>query len=241
MSERNDEELPGCTLPGAQDKFQATLSDDGRYVPIAALGPLRIPVWEVEIRDPKPFEELKSEPGPPSIVDTILADLKSANDKDTQKLLRGEISGDEAVKASLQRYREAEDNQAYLDEMKRRAMRRRQGFFDAGELVTAEELCDRLDISPCALEQAVLEHRMFSVWGPCGEIWYPAFLADPYYANLEQISLELGDMAGDEKWQFFTTPKYSLGGETPLVSLQLGNYGYVLNAAVQYRERSRAR
>lgn len=241
MTNKHDDELPGATIGGAQEKFLAHQDETGRYIPVDEYGPLRLPRWKVEIRDPKPLQEFKNEDGPPSIVDTLLAKIRAANEEDLQRRRRGEITADEAVKAVLDRYSEIDDNQEFLAEMHQRALLRRQRFFDDGELVTAEELCNRLDISPSALEQAVLDHRMFSVSGPKGETWYPAFLADPYYANLEQISLELGDMPGEEKWAFFTTPKHSLGGDTPLVSLQLHNYGYVLKTAVEYRERSRGR
>jgi len=70
MSKSYDDELPGATLPGA--KIVANFVD-GRYVPVPDPGPLRIPSRQVVVVDPKAIAEFRNEPGPPSIVDVILA------------------------------------------------------------------------------------------------------------------------------------------------------------------------
>lgn len=77
---------------------------------------------------------------------------------------------------------------------------------------------------------------MFSVPGLAGEVWYPAFLADYYRHHVECMSVVLGDIDGLLKWKFFTEPRWLLGGDTGLVSLQLENYDYVMRAATAFRE-----
>jgi hypothetical protein len=238
MSNHYDDEIPPSTLPGGRDKFQATLTADGRYVIELYVNTTPIAEWPAPLRDPKP---LVHEPGPPSIVDIILSGLDDAAARDRRRLERGEITGDEAVAAIKARHGALKDNPEYQADVERRKIRCLQGFFDAGELITAQALCGRLDISLQELERALRDYRMFSVPGPSGETWYPAFFADPYRLEVERVSVTLGNLDGLLKWQFFTEPRWLLGGDTGIISLQLENYGYVMTAAKQFRESSTSR
>lgn len=58
------------------------------------------------------------------------------------------MSADDAVVAIKQRYGDLEHNDAYQAALEEEAAQRLQVFFDAGELVTVDAICSRLDISP---------------------------------------------------------------------------------------------
>lgn len=267
MSKSYDDEIPASTLGGAQDKF-VVQRIDGRYVPVEPPRSLHIPSWPAPDIDPAKLATFTNEPGPPSIVETIIdngplwdpplrdpkpllrsaptpillevrAKLKAAAAADQELLKRGEISADEAVAAIKLRYGELEHDNAYQAGLKEEAAQRLQGFFDAGELITADELCSRLDISPQDLDRAIRERRMFYVPGLDHETWYPAFFADPYRLDVERVSVALGEIDGLKKWQFFIEPRWLLGGETGLVSLQLENHEMVMRAAAAFAERCR--
>jgi hypothetical protein len=72
-----------------------------------------------------------------------------------------------------------------------------------------------------------------------GDRLYPAFFADPELdrQQLETVAKELRELPGWSKWQFFTTPKASLGGRTPLDALKTGKLQEVRRAAVGFAER----
>lgn len=68
---------------------------------------------------------------------------------------------------------------------------------------------------------------------------YPSFYLDSRVdrRKLERVSKALGALPGWEKWRFFTTPKGSLAGLTPLDALKNGKYAEVLTAAAGFAER----
>lgn len=268
MSKSYDDEIPASTLGGTADKF-VVQRIGGRYIPVEPSGPLHIPsrpapdidpvklaefrneagprsivdsiidsgpLWDPPLRDPKPL--LKS--GPPPILVNIRAQLDAAAAIDRGRIERGEMSADEAVAAIKRRYGELKHNDAYQAGLKEEAAQRLQGFFDAGELITADEFCRRLDISPQELGRAVNEHRMFFVPSPADERWYPAFFGDHYGVDAERVSVALNDIDGLKKWKFFTEPRWLLGGETGLMSLQAENHELVLRAAAAFKDRCRS-
>jgi hypothetical protein len=65
------------------------------------------------------------------------------------------------------------------------------------------------------------------------EGYFPYFFADEKYPRraLEKVSKALGKLPGARKWQFFTTPRISLNGKTPLEALSKGQVDAVLSAA----------
>lgn len=137
----------------------------------------------------------------------------------------------------------AEDNAALLDDMAAKAMQRRQRLHEEGQLLGSAQICDLLGITRQALSKAVKDQRMFWVDGPGGAQWYPGFYASSSAnrKHIEQVCIALGDLPGDAKWQFFTTPKHSLGGKKPIETLEQGALDEVLRTAHAVRERSLGR
>lgn len=108
----------------------------------------------------------------------------------------------------------------------------------ARKVVPAGEIIAQLDISRQALSKAVQAHRLFAVEAG-GERLYPAFFADADLdrRQLERVAKELGELPGWQKWEFFTTPKASLGGLTPVEALKRGRYTETRRAAIGFLER----
>lgn len=77
MSESIDDKISGTTLPGAQDKYQAELID-GFYVARKPRGAVHIPSFPAPPIDPRKVEQFTNQPGPPSIVDTIIEQCRKA-------------------------------------------------------------------------------------------------------------------------------------------------------------------
>lgn len=136
-----------------------------------------------------------------------------------------------------------EDNTALLADMAAQAMGRRRALHEQGLLLTSAQICDLLGITRQALSRAVGARRMFAVDGPGGAQWYPAFYGSSgaNRRDIEKVSSALADLPGDAKWQFFTTPKHSLGGRTPLDALAGGALEQVVRTAAEVRERSLGR
>lgn len=107
-----------------------------------------------------------------------------------------------------------------------------------GRLLGAAAMRERLGISRQALSAALRAQRLFALSGPSGDYLYPAFFADPGLdrAVLEKVCRALGGLPGGAKWEFFTTPKGSLGRKTPLQALAKGRIDAVLAAAAAFAE-----
>lgn len=95
-----------------------------------------------------------------------------------------------------------------------------------------------LDITRQALNKAVHDKRIFFV-EVGGVNYYPAFYGDPdlQRRDAEQVTKALGILLGWQKWQFFTTPKASLGGLTPIETLKKGQIEKTVIAARGFAER----
>jgi len=130
-------------------------------------------------------------------------------------------------------------NGKFMAAFKSEAQAERHRLVADGALISSSELQARLEIRKAAVSKALKELRFFSIDGPGRARLYPAFFADPgsNRKKLEKISKELGDLPGPSKWQFFTTPKRSLDGCTPLEAIQKGQFDKVLSAATGFRER----
>lgn len=117
------------------------------------------------------------------------------------------------------------------------AQRRRQDIA-AGRLLGPADMRERLGISRQALSAAVRAQRLFVLAGPSGDFLYPAFFADGRHdrAVLEKVSRALGSLPGGAKWEFFTTPRLSLGKKTPLQALARGQVEEVLAAAAAFAD-----
>lgn len=102
----------------------------------------------------------------------------------------------------------------------------------AGNLLDAATFAGRLDWTRQALSKALAARRVFCVEVD-GQRYFPACYADPRYERkqIEAVTKILGDLPGGAKWQFFTTPKGSLGRRTPLQALAKGGLAQVKAAA----------
>lgn len=108
----------------------------------------------------------------------------------------------------------------------------------ATHLVKADRLAELLNTSPQAISDAEKEFRIFSLGDANGNKLYPAFYrsASVDLKVFETVSKHLGSLPGASKWQFFTTPKYSLGRKTPIKALEAGQIRSVLAAAASFKE-----
>jgi len=95
---------------------------------------------------------------------------------------------------------------------------RRRALVDKGELLTSADLIERVDITRQALSNRLAAGSIFYVDGGRNERYYPAFFADAALDTkaVRKVTKALGDVPGASKWLFFTSPRESLGGLTPL-------------------------
>ena len=122
-----------------------------------------------------------------------------------------------------------------LEEQERQ---QRQKDVASHSLLSGPELRARLEVTPQALSAALKARRLFALRGASGEYVYPAFFADPRHDRhtLEKVSKILGDLPGAAKWDFFTVPRLSLGGKSPLEALAKGKLDAVMAAARAYAD-----
>ncbi|RQQ29941.1 hypothetical protein DF120_32875 [Burkholderia stagnalis] len=109
---------------------------------------------------------------------------------------------------------------------------------ESGKLLPAAKVWEGLDMTRQGLNKAVASGRIFTV--DVGAVqYYPAFYLarDVDRKTLAKITQLLGSLPGWSKWQFFTTPKASLGNITPLKALSLGKVDQVAKAAAAFAER----
>jgi hypothetical protein len=118
------------------------------------------------------------------------------------------------------------------------ALSERQALVAAGRLLPAAELWAGLGVTRQALNKARLSGRIFTVDVGAGQ-YYPAFYlaGDIDRKTLGKVTQQLGSLPGWSKWQFFTTPKASLGNVTPLKALSQGQVERVVRAAAAFAER----
>lgn len=126
----------------------------------------------------------------------------------------------------------------FMTDMRRQEKELRLADIAAKRLIPGLEMRERLGVTPQALSAALKAKRMFIMQGPAGEYLYPAFFADPKYDRpvLEKVCKVLGDMPGGSKWDFFMSPKISLGNRTPLEALLKGKLDLVMVAATGFAE-----
>lgn len=126
---------------------------------------------------------------------------------------------------------ETNKQNSLLTSIEEQANNYRQRLVDSSELVQAS----RLALSSSDIEELQNAGRLFDIQHD-GVAFYPAFFNDP---SLDKK--ELGDMcqilqplSGSAKWQFFTRPKNSLAGKTPLDALRDGEVSKVERAALGF-------
>lgn len=107
-----------------------------------------------------------------------------------------------------------------------------------GEFVTSGQLQAAWLVKRATISNAVSASRLFSVVGPAGETYYPAFYTDPLLARraLGKVAQTLGSLPSASKYHFFIS-KFTSLGESPLEALRKGRVKHVLAAAACYAER----
>ncbi len=130
------------------------------------------------------------------------------------------------------------DTAEFVSRLRRQEQERREEQLASKELLTSAEFRERIGFTPQALSAAVKAKRMFSLQGASGTAVYPAFFADRMLDRpvLERIAKALGDLPGASKYFFFTSPRISLGGKSPLQALAKGKIEEVLKAAQAFVE-----
>jgi hypothetical protein len=113
----------------------------------------------------------------------------------------------------------------------------RQALVSERKLLLATEVWRGLGITRQALSKALAAGRIFTVDVGARQ-YYPAFYVHGDFDRraLERVTRLLGSLPGWSKWQFFTTPKASLGKLTPLQALSRGKLDLVERAAKGFAE-----
>jgi hypothetical protein len=113
----------------------------------------------------------------------------------------------------------------------------RQTLVSERKLLLAAEVWRGLGITRQALSKALAAGRIFTVDVGARQ-YYPAFYVHGDFDRraLERVTRLLGSLPGWSKWQFFTTPKASLGKLTPLQALSRGKLDSVERAAKAFAE-----
>ncbi|AIO24777.1 hypothetical protein [Burkholderia cepacia] len=123
-------------------------------------------------------------------------------------------------------------------DFEQRALAERRALVAKGALLPAAEIWAGLGMTRQALSKAVVSGRIFAVDVGAAQ-YYPAFYltGDIDRKTLGKVTQCLGGLPGWSKWQFFTTPKASLGNVTPLKALSQGKLAEVERAAAAFAER----
>ncbi|KVW90817.1 hypothetical protein [Burkholderia cepacia] len=123
-------------------------------------------------------------------------------------------------------------------DFEQRALAERRALVAKGALLPAAEIWAGLGMTRQALSKAVVSGRIFAVDVGAAQ-YYPAFYltGDIDRKTLGKVTQCLGSLPGWSKWQFFTTPKASLGNVTPLKALSQGKLAEVERAAAAFAER----
>lgn len=98
------------------------------------------------------------------------------------------------------------------------AFEQRKTLAEKGELLRSDQLQERLVVSRQAISKRVKSGTLFYVDGEGGTRYYPAFFADLSLDldKVKEVNKALGPLPGASKWLFFTLPRISLGGVSPL-------------------------
>ncbi|KVH14083.1 hypothetical protein WS84_09710 [Burkholderia anthina] len=123
-------------------------------------------------------------------------------------------------------------------DLERQVQAERRMLVADGKLLPAAQTWAGLGMTRQALSKAVASGRIFTVDVGAAQ-YYPAFYltGDIDRKTLGRVTQCLGGLPGWSKWQFFTTPKASLGNVTPLVALSRGKVDEVERAATAFAER----
>jgi hypothetical protein len=140
--------------------------------------------------------------------------------------------------AEAKRDHESVDTAEFVARLEKQEQERREQQLASKELLSSAGFRARIGFTPQALSAAVKAKRIFSLQGPSGTAVYPAFFTDKMLDRpvLERVAKALGDLPGASKYFFFTSPRISLGGKSPLQALAKGKIEEVLKAAQAFVE-----
>ncbi|MGF6408929.1 hypothetical protein [Paraburkholderia sp. MM5482-R1] len=129
-------------------------------------------------------------------------------------------------RAPAQRARSAADSRAgrragtssVEAEMFAEAMAARAKLAKEGRLLEPAEFMRRAGVTRQAINQRLKTGSLFTVDGPNGISYYPTFFVDESLdrRTVARVSRALRGLPGASKWAFFSNPRHSLGGLTPL-------------------------
>lgn len=107
---------------------------------------------------------------------------------------------------------------APADEAFAEAMAARAKLAKEGKLLEPAQFQERSGVSRQAIHQQTKTGSLFTVDGPKGVSYYPSFFADTKYDRtaVRRVARALKGLPGGSRWIFFTHPRHSLGGLTPL-------------------------
>lgn len=114
----------------------------------------------------------------------------------------------------------------------------REALIASAQVLPAEVMWTTLGVTRQALNKAVVSGRIFTV-DIGSRQYYPAFYLSPEIDRklLARVTQALGALPGWSKWQFFTTGKGSLNGDTPLEAIKNGHRQPVMAAAAAFASR----
>lgn len=120
-----------------------------------------------------------------------------------------------------------------LVKLQTEAIEYRKTLVDSGQLVSCERFCKLAGVDAKYIETAIIAQTLFK-FEINGEFFYPRFYTEhetQVRLNIEKISGALGNLDAAQKWQFFTRPKHSLGGITPIQAIVGGQFDRAAIAA----------
>lgn len=207
----SDKEEKSGALPGAQEKYLAILTDNGRYVVNDNVNLDPIPSRPVDVRDQAALEAALKAPavsGPPSIIDRLIEGRKNKYETESYKRQHAIDSGNtnvilsglpvtEEMRSLQQRFVRGE---LTLDQVIAESLKyhhatveanRKHAPFNKGKLFSAEDICKCLDISPAEFESAAYKAEIYVVCGEDNVLRYPSASANKIALSVAKNKTQL--------------------------------------------------
>lgn len=158
-----------------------------------------------------------------------------AEDANVQQILHDARSRTPAPMVTEQSVREGA---VLISEFRRGSAAALARRIESKELITREELVERLGGNSRWVASALKSERLFAVLAPAGVDYFPAFYADPSIdlRALGQVTKVLSGLPAASKYHFFVSKKFTLG-MTPLEALADGSVKDVLTVAAGFAVR----
>lgn len=158
-----------------------------------------------------------------------------AEDAQVKQILRDARSRSPAPRVTEQTLREGAALMAELRRGSAAALARR---IESKELLTRDELIERLGGNRRWVTSALKRERLFAVHAPFGVDYFPAFYAAPDIDRraLGKVAKVLSGLPAASKYNFFVSKSFTLG-MTPLEALADGSVKDVLTVAAGFAVR----